>query len=47
MDKAFDYDEPLAAHGYTEQELVDGEFRSVEVEEEDSFDDFDDFGDEE
>ena len=43
------YDEPLGQYGYQQQELVDGEFQSVEEDEmdEDSFDDYDDYDGEE
>ena len=43
------YDEPFGQYGYQQQELVDGEFQSIEEDEmdEDSFDDFDDFDGEE
>ncbi len=50
MDKGnFAYEESFAEHGYTEQEVVDGEFRSVEAEDDMAYedDDFGDFDDEE
>ena len=43
------YDEPFGQYGYQQQEVVDGEFQSIEEDEmdEDSFEDFDDFDGEE
>ena len=44
------YDEPFGQYGYQKQEVVDGEFQSVEDDEDfgdDSYDDFDDFDGEE